>query len=76
MIRLEFEKKLFENLGVEIMEGIEVFTPCDADKYLTARYGDWRTPNKEWRWDTDPLCINWDMSEISKDEILRTWKKV
>lgn len=76
MIRLEFERNLLADRNVEIMEGIEVFTPCDPDAYLTARYGDWRTPNKEWRWDTDPLCINWEKSEISKREILEKWKHV
>lgn len=31
--------------------------PSQPEALLEARYGDWRTPNTEWDWATDPLCI-------------------
>jgi hypothetical protein len=34
--------------------------PSDTEKFLEACYGDWRTPNPDWRWWCDPVCIDYD----------------
>lgn len=36
------------------------FLPREPESVLAARYGDWRTPNHNWRWYRDPLCIRPD----------------
>jgi hypothetical protein len=34
--------------------------PSDTEKFLEACYGDWKTPNPDWRWDIDPKCIDYN----------------
>lgn len=74
MIRLEFERSVILPTVEDKMEGITVETPGQAEAYLVARYGEaWRTPDPSYRWDVGPRCINWEKSEITKDEILKLW---
>jgi len=65
----EFNHKLFDILQKDKFLGLEVNLPYDTDQYLIARYGDWRTPDKDWHWAKDPKCINWERSEINKEDI-------
>ena len=37
--------------------GKEYPTPCELDSYLTSRYGDWRTPIKEWDFRKDDNAL-------------------
>jgi len=67
-IFLEFEKRLFDNLKEIDFLGMRVFVPNPVEEYLTAMYGDWKTPIQKWNWATDPRCINWERSEITKEE--------
>lgn len=39
------------------INGIEVPVPQHPQEHLALRYGDWRTPAKEWDYWTDPLCL-------------------
>jgi hypothetical protein len=61
MIRLEFDTKTILPTKKNL--------PKSPQRYLTARYGEWKKPNADWRWDRDPLCINWDKSEIKRAEV-------
>lgn len=36
--------------------------PSDVEGYLKANYGDWKTPNSNWNWKTDPKSIDYDWS--------------
>jgi len=57
MLRLEFDKSPFKNLKQMKFRGITVYVPNPPEEYLTARYGDWQTVKKDWKWNEDPLCI-------------------
>lgn len=41
--------------------------PSQPEALLEARYGDWRTPNTEWEWATDPPCITPDTNPLLVD---------
>lgn len=53
----------FDKLDTVKFLGKQWKIPSRVDDYLTDTYGDWRTPNHGWRWDVDPLCIdyNWEI---------------
>lgn len=40
--------RFHDELGTIEFAGRDYPIPADADGYLTCRYGDWRTPNKDW----------------------------
>lgn len=40
-----------------MFRGILVNTPRFPETILRKHYGNWKAPNKEWKWDTDPLCL-------------------
>jgi len=65
----EFSKELFENLKEIDFLGIKAFVPNPPEKYLTERYGDWKIPIEKWNWAKDPKCINWEKSELKKEDI-------
>ena len=67
----EYDKKLFENLKEIDFLGIKAFVPNPPEEYLKARYGNWKEVVKDWNWATDPLSVNWDRSEITKEEASR-----
>lgn len=45
-----FDGKYFDQLTYVNFEGKNYPIPTDFDGYLTARYGDWRTPVKDWNY--------------------------
>lgn len=47
-----------EDLDCIDFDGKRYPIPKDYDGYLTCRYGDWRTPVKEWDHRKDDLCLN------------------
>lgn len=70
MIRLEFHKDTILPTRITVMENKIVNRPRLPEEYLTIRYGwDWRTPKSKWRWDRDPKCINWKLSDWSLSEL-------
>jgi len=44
----QVDEKFHSNLETIIWEGREIHTPSHVDEYLTLRYGDWRTPKKDY----------------------------
>lgn len=47
----------YDNLEKVKFEGKEYFLPVESEKYLEYRYGDWKTPQKKWRFTKDDLAI-------------------
>ncbi len=43
----------FENTENFNFQGIDIKTPSDTDKYLSLRYGDWRSAKSNWNFMTD-----------------------
>ena len=50
----DYPKRLFEDLKEIKFRDIDTYVPNPPEEYLTIKYGDWKTPVKEWDWDTDP----------------------
>jgi hypothetical protein len=59
LIVSEFDQVVLEPQRAEFL-GEWTYLPRDPEKLLEARYGDWRKPNKNWRWYRDPRCIRKD----------------
>jgi hypothetical protein len=57
-IPMIFDKKIFLGRAEFNLDGIPFKTVFDFEGYLTALYGDWRTPVKKWRWWADFKNIN------------------
>jgi lipopolysaccharide cholinephosphotransferase len=51
------ESRYYAAFGTLAFKGFEYPTPQHLDDYLTARYGDWRTPVKEWDFLKDDQAI-------------------
>lgn len=51
------EARYYAAFGKLSFKGYDYPTPQDLDNYLTARYGDWRTPVKEWDFLKDDQAI-------------------
>jgi lipopolysaccharide cholinephosphotransferase len=51
------ESRFYAAFGKLHFKGFDYPTPHDLDNYLTARYGDWRTPVKEWDFLKDDQAI-------------------
>lgn len=49
--------RFYAAFGKLSFKGFDYPTPQDLDNYLTARYGDWRTPVKEWDFLKDDQAI-------------------
>lgn len=59
LIKLVFEASLVERTILWKFKGENFYIPADYEDYLVARYGnEWRTPNKQWNWASDPKCID------------------
>ncbi|MEA2095171.1 MAG: LicD family protein [Candidatus Cloacimonadota bacterium] len=68
----------FEKLDKININGMEICVPGDVKNYLTARYGNWKTVNKNWLSSIDDLSIvdSETISKISpKDRIRKHTKK-
>lgn len=52
-----FTKSLFHTLKPIDFLGLQAFVPNPPEQYLEERYGDWKTPRKDWDWKVDPLCV-------------------
>lgn len=59
LIVSEFDNYFTPTKGQDF-KGERVFLPAQPEKALEARYGDWKTVQKKWRWFRDPLCIRPD----------------
>lgn len=46
-------KHHFENLSTIDFYGMKFSVPCDTEKYLAYRYGNWKTPVKNWKFKDD-----------------------
>lgn len=69
-IFFEFSPHLIDGFHITEFLGIEVNLPYIPEDYLIERYGDnWKEPDKDWHWAKDPKCINWERSEINKEDI-------
>lgn len=56
--RYVFPAYLFETFEAWTFYERTVRVPSPHGEYLTAHYGaDWRIPQKQWRWDRDPPCL-------------------
>jgi phosphorylcholine metabolism protein LicD len=55
-----FPSYLFDNLSeIDFMDyGVMFNLPNPTDEYLTLNYGDWRTPQKNFHWQTDFKCMD------------------
>jgi len=51
----EYPLGIFRDLMRIPFCGSYAMVPLEYDKYLTAKYGDWRVPVKEWDWAESPL---------------------
>jgi len=51
------EAHFYENLTTINFKNTELSIPRDYEDYLTARYGDWRTPVKEWDFQKDDKAL-------------------
>jgi hypothetical protein len=40
---------------------------ADLDAALTMHYGDWRTPDRSWRWDRDPLTLKFEPWQYAQE---------
>jgi len=60
LIKLVFEADMMENRKMIEFKGYEFPVPSRTEEYLTARYGQWKEPNKRWDWSKDPRCIQPD----------------
>lgn len=69
------DEKHFKKLDKLSIWGFEWNIPSDTEKFLTAVYGDWKTPNPEWVWWRDPKCIDYDW-EIKEEDREATLKDV
>ena len=49
--------RFYESLDRVRFEGKDYLVPADTDGYLTSRYGDWKTPVREWDYAVDDLAI-------------------
>lgn len=50
-------RRFYDTLETISYEGATLPVPSDVESYLTERYGDWRTPKKEWNFKTDDHAI-------------------
>jgi len=55
-----FPSRLFEKFErIDFMDyGVEFNLPSPVDKFLECNYGDWRTPQKNFHWQTDFKCMD------------------
>ncbi|MBN1971922.1 MAG: LicD family protein [Candidatus Delongbacteria bacterium] len=51
------DARYYENFTTVDFQGSKLSIPKDYDDYLTCRYGDWRTPVKEWNFKKDDKAI-------------------
>lgn len=49
--------KYLDTLTMVPHEGMSISIPVQAESYLARRYGDWRTPQRDWCYWTDDGCI-------------------
>lgn len=56
-LRYVFPAYLFDGFETATFYDRPVLLPSPIDDYLTAHYGDWRTPTSKWRWDSSPPCL-------------------
>lgn len=54
---LDFPAYLFKDLKTIEFKGFNIKVPNPPEEYLEKRYGDWKTPVKNWDWANDPLCL-------------------
>ncbi|MCK9463336.1 MAG: glycosyltransferase [Proteobacteria bacterium] len=55
------DEKYFDTLGKLDIWGFEWNIPSSIEEYLEKIYGpNWRIPDPNWRWNTDPFCIDYD----------------
>ena len=59
-ITKSFAKKHWDTWDMTDFFGEEYNIPGYIEEYLTANYGDWRTPihRDKWNWQTDNLCVS------------------
>ena len=55
-LQVLYPSNILDNLILHKFEDINIFVPKDSDIYLTALYGDWKTPPSEE--DRKPIHIN------------------
>jgi GT2 family glycosyltransferase len=72
------DEKHFKTLDTLDIWGHKWNIPSETEEFLTKVYGDWRTPNPNWRWWCDPVCIDysWEIKEQERTEDLKTKKQL
>lgn len=50
----DYPKELFKDLKEIEFRGLKTFVPSPPEKYLEIKYGDWKTPVKDWDWANSP----------------------
>jgi lipopolysaccharide cholinephosphotransferase len=51
------DEKFYQSFDSISFKGVDLPIPQQVEDYLTARYGDWKTPVKEWNFLTDDRAI-------------------
>lgn len=57
----------FQNLKKITLNGVQIPIPNFTEKYLALRYGDWRTPNREWCYWRDDGALMQSIPELISD---------
>lgn len=53
VVNKKIDRRFYDQMDKVEFAGRHYPIPCDVEEYLTRRYGDWRTPVKEWDFKRD-----------------------